>query len=149
VRALKAHYPSLGLVICLPQVALQDYYAELQRRVDEYGIRENVLFLLKPLEEAHRLWQASDVYLRPTTTDGDAVAIREALSMRVPVVASDAAPRPPGVAVFPSRDLLRFVETTRHVLDQREEVMRDLSAAVIEDNFPSILASYERLLCTE
>ena len=42
------------------------------------------------------------VFLRPTRTDGDAVSIREAIALGVPVVASDAAPRPAGVRVHRS-----------------------------------------------
>jgi glycosyltransferase involved in cell wall biosynthesis len=41
------------------------------------------------------------IYLRPTTTDGDAVAIREALSAGVPVIASDVVSRPSEVAALP------------------------------------------------
>ena len=105
VRRLRADHPRLGLVICLPQIHLTDYYAELRRRIAEYGLEDHVLFITEPLEEAYPLWQASDVYLRATTTDGDALPIREALSLGVPVVASDASPRPPGTVLFPSRDL--------------------------------------------
>jgi glycosyltransferase involved in cell wall biosynthesis len=38
--------------------------------------------------------------LRPTATDGDAVSVREALHLGVPVVASDVVERPTGARVF-------------------------------------------------
>jgi len=47
----------------------------------------------------------SSLFLRPTRTDGDAVSVREALSLGVPVLASDVAPRPPGTVVYRQGDL--------------------------------------------
>ncbi|HEY3447938.1 MAG TPA: glycosyltransferase family 4 protein [Myxococcales bacterium] len=43
---------------------------------------------------------ASDVFVRPTLADGDALSVREALSLGVPVVASAVGFRPPGVRLF-------------------------------------------------
>jgi len=40
------------------------------------------------------------VYLRPTSTDGNSVAVLEALHAGVPVLASDAVPRPDGVITY-------------------------------------------------
>jgi glycosyltransferase involved in cell wall biosynthesis len=44
------------------------------------------------------------VLLRPTLTDGDSVSVREALSLGVPVVASDVVVRPPGVVLAAAGD---------------------------------------------
>jgi len=51
-----------------------------------------------------RLAQAADIVLRPTTTDGDALTVREALYLNRRVVASDAVPRPQGTITFTTRD---------------------------------------------
>lgn len=45
-----------------------------------------------------------DAFVRPTTADGDAVSVREALAMGVPCVASDAVARPNGVVLFRNGD---------------------------------------------
>jgi glycosyltransferase involved in cell wall biosynthesis len=50
----------------------------------------------------------ASVFLRPTTSDGDSISLREALHFNVPVVASDAAPRPAGSILFASRDQAEF-----------------------------------------
>ncbi len=62
------------------------------------------------------LLKAATVLLRPTTTDCDAVSIREALQFGRPVVASDGVARPEGTVVIVSRDLASFVIATRRVL---------------------------------
>jgi len=56
------------------------------------------------------------VFLRPTRTDGDAVSVREALSRRVPVIASDAASRPRGVRVVPLTDAGAWVVEVRRAV---------------------------------
>lgn len=45
-----------------------------------------------------------DVFVRPTTFDGDALSVREALALGVPVVASATGHRPPGVSLFAAGD---------------------------------------------
>lgn len=50
------------------------------------------------------LLSAVDVLVRPTTSDGDSVSVREAISLGVPVVASDVVQRPPGCLSFPLFD---------------------------------------------
>ena len=47
----------------------------------------------------------ASLFLRPTLYDGDAISVREALAMNVPVVASSTEFRPAGVEVFKNGDL--------------------------------------------
>jgi glycosyltransferase involved in cell wall biosynthesis len=57
-----------------------------------------------PNEAALAVIAASDVFVRPTRADGDAVSVREALSQGRPVVASAVGHRPPGCLLFPAGD---------------------------------------------
>ena len=50
------------------------------------------------------IWDA-DVFLRTTLYDGDSVAVREALHLGTPVVATDNGMRPEGVRLFPVGNL--------------------------------------------
>lgn len=49
--------------------------------------------------------RSTSVFVRPTRADGDALSVREAQAMGVPVIASDAVPRPDGVEVFRTGDV--------------------------------------------
>jgi len=51
-----------------------------------------------------RLIEKSDIVLRPTNTDGDALTIREALYLNKTIIASDVVNRPSGTILFKSRD---------------------------------------------
>jgi hypothetical protein len=146
MRLLKPKFPQVGLVFCMPQIGLADYYAELRRRIAEYGLDDNILFITEPLDEAYPIWQASDVYLRPTTTDGDAVAVREAMSLGVPVVASDAGPRPNGAVVFPSRNLPAFLSSVEEVVSHKDKHRQMLSKIRMDDNFEPLAALYRSVV---
>jgi glycosyltransferase involved in cell wall biosynthesis len=55
-------------------------------------------------EEALAVMAACDAFVRPTRADGDAMSVREALSVGRPVVASAVGHRPPGCLLFPAGD---------------------------------------------
>jgi glycosyltransferase involved in cell wall biosynthesis len=46
----------------------------------------------------------SDVFVRPTFSDGDAISVREAIALGTPVVASDVVSRPAGTLSFKTGD---------------------------------------------
>ena len=76
--------------------------------------REEILRLNEPLRSrwliieksftCASLYGKSDIFIRPTYTDGDSVSIRECLSLGVPVIASDAIRRPEACRLFESRN---------------------------------------------
>lgn len=91
-------------------------------------------------EYAPPLIARSDVFLRPTLTDGDAVSIREALGFGVSVVASDAAPRPDESIVFASNDPNAFVSA----------VLRAMPPKSTRRKLPDLTTStHENLLAIE
>jgi glycosyltransferase involved in cell wall biosynthesis len=85
-----------------------DYLSGLVERVEQVGLGGRVLMVFDlPLTPAFR----HDVLVvRATRAEGDAVSVREAISAKVPVVASDVVIRPPEVMTFlvnDSNDLCR------------------------------------------
>lgn len=145
VRALRDEFPGIGLAVSLPEVANPEYFRELQARVADNQLAGQVLFVTEPLDDVQLLWQESDVYVRATNTDGDAVVVREAMGLGVPVVASDASVRPAGTVLFPTRDLEAMVRAVREVLTHRDAHVRALQGVTIEDNFPPILELYRAI----
>jgi glycosyltransferase involved in cell wall biosynthesis len=78
-----------------------DYWPGIESLLEQTPIRATVTTALDALDFAHLLANAQ-LYVRPTLTDGDAVAIRESASLGVRVLASDSVPRPAGCALFPA-----------------------------------------------
>ncbi|MFZ6041304.1 glycosyltransferase [Vibrio natriegens] len=68
----------------------------LERRVSNH----NSYLYVSGNYELWPLFKMVDLFIRPTTTDGDSVSIREALYLNCPVVASNVVPRPDDVVTF-------------------------------------------------
>jgi glycogen synthase len=87
--------------------------------------------------------QSSDVMLRTTWYDGDAISVREALQLGVPVIASDNGMRPEGTHLIPARDLNALVATTEKILDNPST--RVPLASESDRNLEEILKVYQSL----
>lgn len=66
----------------------------------------------------------SDVFIRPTVTDGDAISVREALHYGCNVIASDCCDRPLGVTVFKNRDSCDLFRILSNVENKKSGVIR-------------------------
>ncbi|RIK68609.1 MAG: hypothetical protein DCC65_03175 [Planctomycetota bacterium] len=114
---LKGEYPRIGIVVCFWDFkpVEQARLNELMARARQLGVAENLLFNTARGEFVPVLAE-SDVFVRPTNTDGDANSIREALYLGVPAVASDVVERPEGTILFRTRDMDDFEEKVRAAL---------------------------------
>lgn len=104
VEQLRATWPGCGLVVLVPGGEPVEGIARLRREVAERGLDPSVCLWSAPLADPTPLWSATDVYVRPSRTDGDAVSVREVLALGGAVVASDCCDRPEGVRLFASGD---------------------------------------------
>ncbi|MBA7465670.1 hypothetical protein ES707_00840 [subsurface metagenome] len=141
---LKQYYPKVGFVFCLPEIGDYKYFHKMKQRIKEKGVKINFLFQTKPCQ-MYPIIMKSDVFVRPTNTDGDAISLRESLYFRVPSVTSDVAQRPEGTILFRSRDIDDFCEKVRDVLDNYEEHKKILETVNLKDNFETILNIYQKL----
>ena len=64
----------------------------------------SVVVLLPYAVSFVKLILRSDLVIRATNTDGDSLSIREALHLKIPVIASDVVERPSGTILFKNRD---------------------------------------------
>lgn len=64
---------------------------------------DNILFI-KEQHSFYKLLVLSDIMLRPTATDGDALSVKEGLYLRKKVIATDRVDRPSGVILFKYND---------------------------------------------
>jgi glycosyltransferase involved in cell wall biosynthesis len=122
--------PTLRLAIFIarePATLREKAYLDaLERRVHEHDLDERVLVRFAcPLSPAFR---HELIVVRPSRTDGDSSSIREALHAHIPVVASDAATRPPGVETFPSGDTSALCRAITRQLRRLEEKSCDHAA---------------------
>ncbi len=143
IERLRDSYPDIGLVYSFNS----DFPDKIDATVRDIRRRvgDRILLVSEPLEDISRLMSSSDLFVRPTNTDGDAVSIREALHLDVPVVASDAVPRPDGCLVFRSRDMDDFETKIRDALNRLDQLKQRVAACVMPDNAEPILLMYDAL----
>ncbi|WP_300603497.1 glycosyltransferase [Niabella sp.] len=97
--------PHLSLVISDPS----SNYSQLLKKG---GINNNILLI--PFEhDFNAVLKESDCFIRFTTTDGDSISVKEALSLGVPVIATDVVSRPKGTISI-SNDLNELLSTLQH-----------------------------------
>ncbi len=141
---LRAEGERIRFALLLAQAAVDDEerrYLEATTTRIRLALGDDFLMLVgKP---AQPVIARSSLFLRPTRTDGDAVSVREALGLGVPVVASDVAPRPPGTLLYRAGDLDDLLAKVRLALagDGGGEAYDEPESTV-----DAILAVYESLL---
>ena len=143
---LKSTYPEVGFVFCLPDIGDEGYFTRMRQEIRDKGIEDNFLFVTQPLDEVYPIWQKSDVFVRPTNTDGDSVSLREALYLKTPSVASDVISRPEGTVLFKNRNIDSFTESVEYVLRNYKQLKADMESLEVKSGFSQILEVYGRLL---
>ncbi len=135
---LRKGLPKAGLVIYLSQVGEEGLFGFFGDRLKELGLERDVLLRLDAEEPFHTCLPVAKVFLRPTFTDSFGVSIAEALETGVPVVASDAVPRPGGVVLFRAGDPADMALAIKKALSLKPE-------KISLDEFPRVLDFYRRL----
>lgn len=143
---LRTKYPKIGFIFCLPDIGDYDYFNKMKQRIKEKGIESNFLFQTKPCQ-LYPILLKSDVFVRPTNTDGDAISLREAFYFKKPSVASDVVQRPKETVLFKNRDINDFIFKVKDVLNNYEEYKRRLKGTEHEpeSTFEKTVKVYQRL----
>ena len=143
--ALKQSYPKIGFVFCLPEISDYGYFEKIKQRIREKGIKENFLFQTKPCQ-MYPILKRSDLFVRPTNTDGYSISVAEAIYFKVPALASDVCPRPQGAILFKSRDINDLTLKAKDILDNYLFYKRQVEDIEFEDNTEKILGIYKQLI---
>lgn len=150
---LKAEFPNIGFVFCLPTIGDYKYYRKLIDQIFDLKLQGHFLFVTEQ-KEYYPIIARSDLLIRPTNTDGDALSIREALALRKQTLCSDVVTRPDGVILFQSRNFADLHKKTRQILHNMEftndfELPKSLA---LKDAFPvveQVRAIYLKILNNE
>jgi glycosyltransferase involved in cell wall biosynthesis len=141
---LVPRHPSLGCLV----LGGGDGEAAARRELGERGLDTQVLVTG---DVSHTLCLAlmerADLFVRPTLTDGDALSVREALSLGLPVVATDTGGRPPGIAALvPPGDAGALAAAIEAALAPRPEA-EALRAPAGSAGVESLLHTYREVAC--
>jgi hypothetical protein len=123
----------------------KEKYHRYMKLLDEKRL-DNILIYAKPISFVALIKQ-SDMTLRLTNTDGDALSIRESLYLNTPTIASDVVLRPEGTILFINRDIASlknvFDETYERIKTETEKKIN------IEDLKQSYVDFYKKIYIEE
>lgn len=105
-----------GLIFCIADASETESISYIRDLAKSLKVDNDIYWQIGAIENMAALWQNTDVYVRPTCTDGDSVAVREALDMGVRVVASDVCPRPEKTIVYSYGDSEGFLTAVRSAI---------------------------------
>jgi glycosyltransferase involved in cell wall biosynthesis len=141
LRSVKQKHPTAGLYTLISGIREERHRQEIHALRRELGLENDWVFLQGILSSV-ALFSQTDLFIRPTMTDGDSVSVRECLHLGVPVVASDCVPRPTGSVVVRTRDLDQLVATAISVLDDLEGHRRTVESCPREDGSLPLIKVY-------
>ena len=138
-QQLLHQYPNLGIVV----LGIGDNHRP-QLRIHEQTSVCLAGALTNPIALA--VMSRLTIFVRPTLFDGDSRSVREALSLGIPVVASDTGYRPPGVKLFKSGSVADMTTAIRGVIDGSERVptLRQTSTGL--ESIKEMLLIYSKLV---
>lgn len=90
----------IGLVLCISDNHDVEKIKEMHEYAKSRGVNDFIYWQIGAIDNIRTLWKNVSIYVRPTSTDGDSVAIREALDEGTIVIASDVCKRPEGVITY-------------------------------------------------
>jgi glycosyltransferase involved in cell wall biosynthesis len=144
VKRLDEKYPQVGLILSVNGGKDEEVERTIKESCAKIG--RKIFFITEDLPEVAPVISASDLFLRPTNTDGDSVAIREAIHLGVPVVASDAVPRPESCVLFKSRDIDDLENQVVNALQQLRGLRETVQALDLCNHGLQLLQVYEDIL---
>lgn len=144
-RLIQQNITSLMLLICVPSGVEEKI---LKNVLSNYTIDQSSFFVYKkPVNNMGKLLELCDIYLRPTSTDGDSLLVREAILNQCVVVASDIVMRPQKTILFKTSNIDDFFNKMVFVL--RELPQLKLIHNNNEDFFENIYSLYKNVICDE
>ncbi len=143
---LLEHISGLRLVFYAYRITLDAVQQELlAKEIEKRGLKTRFL-LFRSATDLVPAMRCCDLMVRPTTSDGDSNAIREALHLNLPVVASDCVNRPTGVTTYPVRDRDALVAAVVKVLNDLEGERQRLRSLPKPDYAYPIIELFRELL---
>jgi len=117
----KANIDNTVFLICSINGTQDEYIKNhIINLIAKRKIDENIYFIFEDLPEIWPLYLVSDVFIRPTCSDGSALSIKEAMWFDVPVIASDCVPRPEEVILFKNRSAADLHDKLLGIYSTRE-----------------------------
>ena len=135
VSKLLDKYPNIGIVVigaCSPN---EGEIARNNKAIKWVGRQDRLTSLY--------LMGHSDLFVRPSLKDGDALSVREAMALDIPIVASNVGYRPKGIITFEAGSLKGFTSAVEKAL-HLPKMARQPQSRKHDYNLYKIINCYEK-----
>jgi glycosyltransferase involved in cell wall biosynthesis len=130
MRLLVERFPRLGLIVMGSDAGSE----AIADQIRSLGLQDNVMLAGDlPHDEFLSLLTRTRMYIRTPSKDGVCSSVLEALSLRVPVVASENGTRPAGVVTFKPNDAEDLAARVSDVLRAYDDVRQRIPRPEIRD----------------
>ena len=92
------------------------YKKKIESLIENLNLRNDVIFIPET-DDTSSIYKVTDIFVRPTYTDGDSMSVREALSFGIPVIASDVCERPKDVVLFKNKNPDDLTQKLQYVVN--------------------------------
>lgn len=139
--SVRQRFPKAGLAI----IGSGSLESKVRTQIQSKPYAENILLCGDvPHAATLRALAESDLSLRTTLYDGDAISVREALLIGTPVIATDNGMRPHGTHLVPCSDLKALYQAIEQVLTQTTSKQSQGDNG--ERNIEAVFELYQELL---
>jgi len=104
----------------------RDYLNNLRDYTRRDSLVDHVVWIENANIELWPVLKNVHAFLRPTKSDGDALSVREALFLKIPVIASDVVPRPGDTILFKLNSDMDFLNKTLVLIENYEDYIARL-----------------------
>lgn len=118
------------------------YYEDLKKKILKFNLENNILLFESKNKEFYPILSKTQLFIRPTNTDGNSVSLMEALDLKIPCISSDACPRPNGVVLFNSRNIDDLVNKTIDLIENYKLHTEKVNGVILENNAEKLLEVY-------
>lgn len=151
IEALRKDGYHIGLLFALLGVKSQteeerNYYTNIKQRIIDAGLQEHIYIYEVNESELYPILNESQLFIRPTNTDGFSLSIAEALILGVPTIASDVCKRPTGTNLFETRNTKELIDVTKKIINQYNEHVNYVEKLNIPDYFTNLLTLYKEMV---
>ena len=120
IKTLKQTYPDIGLIFGVCTLATNEqkkYFATIEEEIRKLKL-ENSFYFFFTEQEFWPLIKHSDLFIRPTLSDGHSVSVKEAITLSTPTIASNVCQRPSGTILFEAGNTARLIQETTKMLEK-------------------------------
>ena len=121
-------------------------FLAIDKNLAKYNLKKliapNISLFIGGRFELYPIIARSDLFLRPTRTDGFSLSVAESLILGIPVIASDVVSRPKGTILFKTNDFNDFYKKVIITLSSLRNIKDKMQKIKVYDNFNDLIRIY-------